>query len=176
MTTLISREKLSKKISLNSWKCWGFVKLKFWTKFDFSNSVYMERLRVCWKKSFKEGGSAVNVEFKIMRKLPEIVPWWRSSVQKKRPCIWIGEEHHHHCRLFRGDLSEVIQQVQQQSKQLSSTPTGNYAVSPIMIPFFLDFSSTFWNRNRLDWLRECRLVWNAYTLFESYSKCRIWIF
>ena len=111
-----------------------------------------------------------------MRKLPEIVPWWRSSVQKKRPCIWIGEEHHHHCRLFRGDLSEVIQQVQQQSKQLSSTPTGNYAVSPIMILFFLDFSSTFWNRSRLDWLRECRIVWNAYTLFDNYSKCRIWNF
>ena len=41
MTTLISREKLSKKIWVkNSWKCWGFVKIEFFgQKFDFSNSV-----------------------------------------------------------------------------------------------------------------------------------------
>ena len=54
LTTLISREKLSKKIGVkNSWKCWGFVKIEFldknltfrivW-KWDFAKVCITERL------------------------------------------------------------------------------------------------------------------------------------
>ena len=67
LTTLISREKLSKKKNLvkNSWKCWGFVKIEFLDK----NLTF----RIVWLTSYDQNGQWQNLtSMSNVRKLRDL--------------------------------------------------------------------------------------------------------